>query len=37
MSMSTQALNSQKVRDGMKDILLSHSRLYEELCARESA
>ena len=30
-SMSTQALNSDKVRDGIKDILLNHTGLYEDL------
>jgi type I restriction enzyme R subunit len=29
--MSTQALNSDKVRDGIKDILLNHTGLYEDL------
>jgi len=30
-SMSTQALNSDKVQSGMKDILLNHARLWESL------
>ncbi len=30
-AMSTQALNSTKVQNGMKDILLNHSRLWETL------
>ena len=30
-SMSTQALNSETVRLGMKDILLNYARLYEAL------
>jgi type I restriction enzyme R subunit len=30
-AMSTQALDSQSVRDGMKDILLNHAGLYETL------
>lgn len=34
-SMSTQALNSEKVRRGMKDFLLNHARLWESL--REKA
>ena len=34
-SMSTQALNSEKVRQGIKDILLNNARLYEAL--REKA
>jgi type I restriction enzyme, R subunit len=29
--MSTQALNSQSVQTGMKDILLNHAGLYESL------
>jgi hypothetical protein len=29
--MSTQALNSPTVQNGMKDILLNHARLYETL------
>jgi type I restriction enzyme R subunit len=33
--MSTQALNSESVRDGLKDVLLGHARLYETL--REQA
>jgi type I restriction enzyme R subunit len=33
-AMSTQALNSEQVQDGLKDILLNHSRLYEELRGR---
>jgi type I restriction enzyme R subunit len=35
--MSTQALNSPTVRDGMKDILLNHARLYEALRAPAAA
>jgi type I restriction enzyme R subunit len=34
-AMSTQALNSEAVRRGLKDVLLNHARLYESL--RESA
>jgi type I restriction enzyme, R subunit len=30
-AMSTQALNSEAVRSGMKDVLLNHSRLWEGL------
>ena len=30
-TMSTQALNSAAVRDGMKDILLNHAALWETL------
>ena len=30
-SMSSQALNSQAVRDGMQDVLLNHTNLYEDL------
>lgn len=30
-TMSTQALNSEKTRDGLKDILLNHSQLWESL------
>jgi type I restriction enzyme R subunit len=30
-SMSTQALNSQAVQSGLKDILLNNARLYESL------
>ena len=30
-TMSSQALNSQKVRDGLKEILLGPGRLYEAL------
>jgi type I restriction enzyme R subunit len=30
-SMSTQALNSQRVRQGLKNILLNHAGLYESL------
>jgi type I restriction enzyme R subunit len=33
-AMSTQALNSEAVRSGLKDILLDHSRLYETLRER---
>ena len=33
-AMSTQALNSQAVQSGMKDILLNHARLYETLRER---
>jgi hypothetical protein len=29
--MSTQALNSEDVREGMIDILLNHTNLYEDL------
>jgi hypothetical protein len=29
--MSTQALNSEKVQAGLKDILLNHARLWESL------
>jgi hypothetical protein len=29
--MSTQALNSSTVQDGLKDILLNHARLWETL------
>ena len=35
--MSTQALNSAKVRHGMKDILLNHARLWETLRAEAAA
>ena len=35
-SMSTQALNSPSVQDGMKDILLNHARLWETLRDRAS-
>jgi type I restriction enzyme R subunit len=34
-SMSTQALNSQQVQSGLKDILLNHSRLWETLRDRK--
>ncbi|MFN9636514.1 MAG: type I restriction endonuclease subunit R [Synechococcaceae cyanobacterium] len=30
-AMSTQALNSQTVRDGLQDVLLNHTNLYEDL------
>jgi type I restriction enzyme R subunit len=33
-AMSTQALNSEEVRRGLKDILLNHARLYETLRAQ---
>jgi type I restriction enzyme R subunit len=33
-AMSTQALNSDEVRRGLKDILLNHSDLYEALRAQ---
>ncbi|MNR31752.1 hypothetical protein D3C85_1492850 [compost metagenome] len=33
-SMSTQALGSERVRDGLKDILLGPAQLYESLRAR---
>ena len=33
--MSTQALNSAMVQNGMKDILLNHARLYETLRGKE--
>ncbi len=36
-AMSTQALNSEAVRGGIKDILLNHARLWEELRAKASA
>jgi hypothetical protein len=29
--MSTQALNSEEVREGILDILLNHTHLYEDL------
>ena len=32
--MSTQALNSEAVRNGIKDILLTHSKLWETLRER---
>jgi type I restriction enzyme R subunit len=35
--MSTQALKSEAVRDGIKDILLNHARLWEALRARVGA
>ena len=35
--MSTQALNSEAVRSGIKDILLNHARLWEELRSRANA
>ena len=35
-AMSTQALNSEVVRGGIKDILLNHARLWEELRSRAS-
>ncbi|MCP3142321.1 hypothetical protein [Pyxidicoccus xibeiensis] len=36
MTMSTQALNSQAVLNGIKDILLNHAKLWEALRARAS-
>ena len=36
-SMSTQALNSEAVRRGIKDILLSHAKLWETLRGRPAA
>ena len=36
-SLSTQALNSETVRDGLKDILLGQAQLYEALRARAEA
>jgi type I restriction enzyme R subunit len=36
-AMSTQALGSERVRDGLKDILLGPARLYEALRARSGA
>lgn len=36
-SMSTQALNSENVQTGLKDILLNNARLYESLRAKKSA
>lgn len=36
-SMSTQALNSDAIQSGMKDILLNHAGLYETLRARSDA
>ncbi|HLA36664.1 MAG TPA: hypothetical protein VJ001_17520 [Rhodocyclaceae bacterium] len=33
-SMSTQALNSPSIQNGIKDILLDHAELYEALRAR---
>lgn len=33
-AMSTQALNSQKVQEGLKDVLLNHAGLYEALQGR---
>ena len=35
--MSTQALNSEAVRAGIRDILLNHSRLWEALRAKVGA
>ena len=35
-AMSTQAINSEAVRDGLKDILLNHAQLYETLRADHS-
>ena len=35
--MSTQALNSESVRDGLKDVLLGPARLYETLRERATA
>lgn len=34
-AMSTQAINSEAVRDGLKDILLNHAQLYETLRGTE--
>ena len=34
-SMSTQALNNPAVKRGLKDILLSHGRLYDALRAQQ--
>jgi type I restriction enzyme R subunit len=36
-SMSTQALNSPAVRDGMKDILLNNAGLYEKLRSKRAS
>ena len=36
-SMSTQALGSKRVRDGLKDILLGAAQLYEALRAKSEA
>jgi type I restriction enzyme, R subunit len=36
-TMSTQALDSQRVRDGLKDILLGPARFYEALRGRGAA
>jgi len=33
-TMSTQAINSEKVRDGLKDVLLGPAQLYEALRAK---
>jgi type I restriction enzyme R subunit len=35
--MSTQALNSEAVRDGIKDILLNHAQLWEALRSKVDA
>lgn len=35
--MSTQALNSEKIRQGLKDILLNHTNLYEALRERSTS
>jgi type I restriction enzyme, R subunit len=35
--MSTQALNSEAIRSGIKDILLNHARLWEALRAKANA
>jgi type I restriction enzyme R subunit len=35
--MSTQALKSEAVRDGIKDILLNHARLWEALRSKVGA
>ena len=35
--MSTQALNSEAVRGGLKDVLLNHARLWEDLRARAAS
>ena len=36
-TMSTQALNSEMVREGLRDILLGHAGLYESLRAQGAA
>ncbi|WP_417377921.1 hypothetical protein [Gimesia sp.] len=35
--MSTRALNSEKIRQGLKDILLNHTNLYEKLRKRSTS